>query len=76
MSTPERGYTVISQTHINQLDPDSGTVVPGWEVKVRDGQTGVIVPVFVPDSVYGPEQAKALIDHALAQVRSVHSLGT
>lgn len=76
MSTPERSYTVVTQVHINQLNPDSGEVQPGWEVRVRDAQTGVVIPVFVPDAVYGAEQAGALINHALAQVRAVHSLGS
>lgn len=75
MSTPEKGYTVKTQVHINDLDRATGTVTPGWEVTVMDTQTGVVVPVFIPDTVYGAEQAEQLIAHALATVRAVHALG-
>lgn len=69
------GYTVIRQTHINQLDRNSGEVVPGWEITVQDGVTGTSVPVFVPDANYSPEGAAAAIEHVLTQVRGVHTLG-
>lgn len=74
MSANEQTQSIISQVHINQLDPATGSVVPGWEVSVRDSETGVIVPVFIPDSVYGGDQARILIQHALDKVRAVHKL--
>lgn len=73
MSEPD--YRVVSQVHINQFDSNTGQVVPGWNITVRDSITGTVVPVFVPDANYGPEQARALIEHALGKVRAVHGLG-
>lgn len=73
MSTPER-QDVVAQVHINRVDPATGIVAPGWEVSVRDPQTGVVVPVFIPDSVYGGDQAATLIQHELDKVRAVHKL--
>lgn len=74
MSTPEAVTRPISQVHINQLNRDTGEVESGYEVKVRDAQTGVVFPVFIPDAVYGTDQAKTLIQHELDKVRGVHSL--
>lgn len=76
MSTPDNGYAVQSQTHVNKYDPASGNVVPGYDIRVRDNETGTVFPVFVPDDYYGPDQAQTLIEHELAKVRAVHSLGS
>lgn len=76
MSTNQSGYSVVAQVHINQLDRSTGEVVPGWEVRVRDGVTGTTVPVFIPDAQYGEDQARVLIQHELDKVRAVHGLGS
>lgn len=65
---------IVSQVHINQLDSATGTVVSGWEIKVRDPQTNVIVPVFVPDTAYSPENVQTAVAYKLEQVRAVHAL--
>lgn len=75
MSANGAGYTVIGTVHVNKYDNATGNVVPGWEISVRDLQTQTIVPVFVPDTHFGQEQARALIEHELDKVRSVHALG-
>lgn len=74
MSTPESKTVVLRQIKINRLNPDTGTPESGWEVTVKDGETGTVVPVFVPDSVYGQDQARTLIEYELSRVRSVHNL--
>lgn len=68
-------YSVVSQVHINQWVSSLNRAVPGWEITVRDNTTGTIVPVFVDDDHYGPEQARTLIEAALAPVRQIASLG-
>lgn len=75
MSANDSGYTVVSQNHVNKFNPDSGNVESGYEITVRDGQTGVVFPVFLADQFYGAEQAKGLIEYELQRIRSVHSLG-
>lgn len=74
MSTPETPQHVIRQTHITKLNRDSGDVESGWEVTVKDPETGVLVPVFIPDNLYGGEQAQTLIEFELKKVRAVHGL--
>lgn len=74
MNTSEQAPHVTGQTHINRLNPSTGEVESGWEVTVRDPVTGVIVPVFLRDDVYGAEQAKTLIQFELEKVRAVHEL--
>lgn len=64
-------YTVIGQTYVNKWQEDIQRAVAGVEITVRDAQTGTVIPVFVPRDKYGPDQAKALILHELALVRSV-----
>lgn len=74
--TPENtGYRVQRQVHINSLDPLTGQVAPGWQITVFDRETGVVVPVFVPDDRYTEENARAYIEAALGPVRKVHQLG-
>lgn len=73
MSANEQQH-VVSQVHVNRIDPATGSVAPGWEVTVRDPVTGTLVPVFVPDTVYGGDQARTLIQHELDKVRAVHGL--
>lgn len=70
------GYGVIRQVHLNGVDPDTGSIVPGWSVEVRDAVTGTLVPIFIPDSKYSPGNAQILIEAALESVRGVHSLGS
>jgi hypothetical protein len=70
------GYTILQpQRHLNDVDPDTGEIVPGWQVRARDTDTGTIVPVFVPDRVYSADNVKIAVERALEQVRAVHSLG-
>ena len=68
-------YRIMRQVHINSLDRASGQVVPGWEISVRDLVTGTVVPVFVSDDLYSPDNARQIIEASLEQIRSVHSLG-
>lgn len=75
MSTNDSGYTIVSQTHINKFNPDSGNVESGYEITVRDGQTNVVFPVFLADAYYTADNAKQLIELNLERVRAVHSLG-
>lgn len=68
-------YTVISQVHVNQWSTALNKTVPGWEITVRDNVTGTIVPVFVDDDHYSPENVQQLIEAALVPVRQIAGLG-
>jgi len=72
---PQPDYVVISQTHINRWDESTQRAIAGWEVTVRDGYTGVTVPVFVADDFYTPDNVRLLIEQTLTPVREVHGLG-
>lgn len=74
MTEPTRDYSIVSQVHVNNLNPD-GTVTPGWQVTAMDSQTGVSLPVFVADSQYTPQGVDTAIRHVLERVRAVHALG-
>ena len=71
----ENTYRVMRQVHINELDRASGQVVPGWQITVRDLHTGTVVPVFVADDLYSPDNARQIIEASLEQIRGVHALG-
>lgn len=62
-------------THINDVDPDTGQVVPGYRLTVRDGVTGSTVYVFVPDRVFSADNARLLIEQRLQTLREVAAIG-
>lgn len=72
----EKSYRVVDQERDTAVNPDTNKVERGWRVYYVDSQTGVSGDVFVPDSKYTAEGVGVLIDHALAQVRAVHALGS
>lgn len=61
MTAPARDYTILTRTHIDKYDPNVQTVVSGWQLKVQWGNTGTILSVFVPDTVYTTDNVDALI---------------
>jgi hypothetical protein len=64
---------IVSQVHVNNLNAD-GTITPGYNISVRDLQSGVTFPVFVPDDNYNADNARSLILYQLQHIRNVHSL--
>lgn len=75
MSSPVPVYVILSRVHTNQWDDDLQTTVPGWSIKARWSNTGTVLPVFVPDSVYTPQTVDALIRAAGANDEQIHKLG-
>jgi len=74
MSTSD-DYTVISQVPDAQWVPGLQETVQGWTIRVLDHVTGTYVPVFVPQSNYGTDQARQYIEAALTPVRQIAQLG-
>ena len=75
MANPE-DYSIVSQIHTNQWNPQLQQVVPGWEIQARDSATGTIVPVFIADSDYSVANVQTVIEAALAPVRQIAQLGS
>lgn len=75
MSTPQRDYQRISAVHVSRFDQALQEVVPGWELKYRWNRTGTIIPLFVPDAYYTPEQVDALVRQAGAVDEQMAGLG-
>lgn len=69
-------YVVISQVHVNQWSTALQQAVPGWQITVRDLETGTILPVFVDDDHYTVDGARILIEAALAPIRAIAGLGS
>jgi hypothetical protein len=69
-------YTIVTQTHENQWNAELQKAIPGWTFQVRDAVTGVLVPVFVPDTDYTVANVQQTIEAALAPVRQIAALGS
>lgn len=68
-------YRIVTRYHVNEWSEDLQATVPGWRVKALWIKTGTILPVFMPDQSYTPENLDAAIRHAGAVDESMHSLG-
>lgn len=80
MSAPEQpqpthDYQVVAQRARTTVDDATNTVTEGMQLTVKDLQSGVIFPIFVPNDVYYGAGADALIREKLQRVRDVHALG-
>ena len=68
-------YRIIQRTHISQWDDRLQQAVPGWDIRALWVSTGTVLPVFVPDSDFTPENVDQLIRHAGEKDNAIHSLG-
>lgn len=75
MSAREATYGIVQRVHVNRWDDRLQQVVPGWEVSALWAQTGTLLPVFVPDTFYTPENVDKMIRDAGALDEQIHALG-
>lgn len=75
MSATEPDYVVVSQVHAPKWFPELQRAVNGWTVTVRDGLTGVVVPIFCAEDQYTADNVHTLVEAALLPVRQVSMLG-
>jgi hypothetical protein len=68
-------YRRLSAVHVNKWDDQLQAAVPGWELKYLWIRTGTVLPVFVPDAVYTPENVDVLVRAAGATDDRMHALG-
>lgn len=67
-------FIIDPQVHTNDADPQTGKIVPGYEVTARDGVTGTRVVVFVPDAYYSAENVRTAVEQKIEAVRAVAAL--
>lgn len=72
---PATAYRIVSRVHIAQWDNALQQAVQGWELKALWLSTGTILPVFLPDAQYTPENVDLLIRHAGEVDDRIHALG-
>lgn len=75
MTAPATVYRIISRVHVSQWDDQLQEAVPGWSLKVLWISTGTVLPVFVPDTSYTPDNIDRLTRAAGATDEAVHQLG-
>lgn len=75
MSDTPSTYAILTKTHVNQWDNDLRTAVPGWQLQVKWNATSQVIPVFIPDSQYTPDQVNARILAAGAKDEAISNLG-
>lgn len=76
MTEPATVYRIISRVHVSQWDDQLQEAVPGWTLKVLWIRTGTVLPIFVPDQSYTPENIDTLVRAAGAKDDAVHALGS
>lgn len=75
MTEQTTAYRIVSRVHVNRWDDGLQAAVPGWDVRALWIKTGTVLPVFVPDASYTPENVDALIRNAGAVDERIHGLG-
>ncbi len=74
--TPALTYTILLPTvHTTEWDAQLQQAVTGWQIRALWAATGNILPVFVPDTHYTPENVDTLIRAAGAVDEQVAALG-
>lgn len=68
-------YRIVQRNHVAQWSDQLQQAVPGWDLRVLWASTGTILPVFVPDTVYTPDNIDRMIRDAGAVDERVHALG-
>jgi hypothetical protein len=68
-------YRIVSRVHVNKWDDALQQAVPGWDVRALWVRTGTVLPVFVPDTQYTPENIDQLVRAAGAKDDAIHALG-
>lgn len=75
MTEEKTAYRIISRSHVNQWSDALQAAVPGWDIRALWLRTGTVIPVFVPDASYTPDNVDALIRAAGATDEAIHALG-
>lgn len=75
MSSTPTVYRIVQRNHVAQWSDQLQQAVPGWDLRVLWASTGTILPVFVPDTVYTPDNIDRMIRDAGAVDERVHALG-
>lgn len=75
MSPADAAYSIISRSHVNHWDNGLQRAVAGWEIAARWTSTGTILPVFVADANYTPDQVDAAIKAAGVKDEAIEKLG-
>lgn len=75
MTDSTRRYTIITRNHVNKWDDALQTTLPGWEIKALWLPQQTVLPVFVDDAHYTPENVDAAIRLAGATDDAIHNLG-
>lgn len=75
MSDTPTVYRIVSRVHVNKWDDALQQAVPGWDVRALWVRTGTVLPVFVPDTQYTPENIDQLVRAAGAKDDAIHALG-
>lgn len=73
-NTPALTWTVTTQAPATRPDR-TGRIVPGMDVYFTTG-SGASSSVFVPDSMYTPDQVKVLIAAKAAAIEGVANLNS
>ena len=74
--SPQPDYQVIGKPiQQAQFSEALQSYVQGFKVTVRDGVTGGILSVFIPEDVFTPDNARTAIEAALAPYRAVAQIG-
>ena len=68
-------YTIMTSVHVNQWNQQLQRAESGWEVEALWAATNTVIPVFLPDAQYTPENVDKAIRDAGAVVSQVHALG-
>jgi hypothetical protein len=75
VSEPAPVYRIVSRVHVNRWDEALQAAVPGWDVRALWARTGTVLPVFIPDTQFTPENVDTLIRAAGETDDRVHALG-
>lgn len=75
MSDQTPTYSIISRNHVSKWNGQLQRAEQGWELVARWEATGTLLPVFVPDDRYTPDQVDAAIRALGAKDDAIHKLG-
>lgn len=75
MSEQAAAYRIVQRNHVSQWSTELNRAVDGWNVLALWLSTRTVLPVFVPDDRYTPENVDALIRAAGATDEAIHKLG-
>lgn len=76
MSPAAPVYTIVSRNHVNKWNDGLQRAEAGWELVARWLATATLLPVFLTDERYTPDQVDAEIKAAGAKDEMIHALGS